>query len=247
MGYQIVITSGGTSEKIDNVRKITNSSSGKLGYTIANTLLENMEDSIEKIYYLSTKNAFRPAHEKIDYVEIEDTNDLKNAVEEVLKSHNIDYFIHSMAVSDYTVDFVTTAKQIAENIESHPEEDIYQSICSSNNSIVANKISSYEDDLIIKLKRTPKIISMIKDLSPNTYLVGFKLLDQVSSEELIAVAKRLRDKNRCDLVVANDLNSIRNGLHEAFLVRKDNSYVTARGKEDIAFQIMKEMFSENNE
>ena len=34
-----VITSGGISEKIDNVRKITNSSSGKLGMTIANHLL----------------------------------------------------------------------------------------------------------------------------------------------------------------------------------------------------------------
>ena len=33
---KIVITAGGTGEKIDNVRKITNSSSGKLGMTIAN-------------------------------------------------------------------------------------------------------------------------------------------------------------------------------------------------------------------
>ena len=33
---RIVITSGGTSERIDNVRKITNSSSGKLGMVIAN-------------------------------------------------------------------------------------------------------------------------------------------------------------------------------------------------------------------
>ena len=37
---KIIITSGGTSERIDNVRKITNSSCGKLGMTIANHLLE---------------------------------------------------------------------------------------------------------------------------------------------------------------------------------------------------------------
>ena len=36
---KIIITAGGTSEKIDNVRKITNSSSGRLGMTIANYLL----------------------------------------------------------------------------------------------------------------------------------------------------------------------------------------------------------------
>ena len=33
---KVVITAGGTSEKIDNVRKITNSSTGKLGLCIAN-------------------------------------------------------------------------------------------------------------------------------------------------------------------------------------------------------------------
>ena len=33
---KIVITAGGTSEKIDNVRKITNSSSGKTGIELAN-------------------------------------------------------------------------------------------------------------------------------------------------------------------------------------------------------------------
>ena len=31
---QVIITAGGTSERIDNVRKITNSSSGKLGVAI---------------------------------------------------------------------------------------------------------------------------------------------------------------------------------------------------------------------
>ena len=37
--YKVIITAGGTSEKIDNVRKITNSSSGKLGSVIASRLL----------------------------------------------------------------------------------------------------------------------------------------------------------------------------------------------------------------
>ena len=47
---KIIITSGGTSEKIDNVRKITNSSSGKLGMLIANHLLEENDDIF--IYYI---------------------------------------------------------------------------------------------------------------------------------------------------------------------------------------------------
>ena len=46
----VVITSGGTSEPIDNVRKITNSSSGKLGCTIAEEILKL--DNLDKIYYI---------------------------------------------------------------------------------------------------------------------------------------------------------------------------------------------------
>ena len=52
---KIIITSGGTSERIDNVRKITNSSSGKLGMTIANHLLEGNNDIM--IYYVCSKNS----------------------------------------------------------------------------------------------------------------------------------------------------------------------------------------------
>ena len=54
----IVITAGGLSEYIDNVRKITNSSTGKLGLVIANTFLSN--DNIDLIYYVCSKSALKP-------------------------------------------------------------------------------------------------------------------------------------------------------------------------------------------
>ncbi len=242
MKYKIIITSGGTSERIDNVRKITNSSSGKLGTLIASKLIELNDSNIEKIYYICSKNAIKPTNTKIEIIEIVDTNDLKVVVEKLLTREKIDYFVHAMAVSDYTVDFVTTATKITENIKNHPNEDIYDLICHNQDNIKTNKISSYESDLIIKLKRTPKIISIIKKLSPNTHLIGFKLLDGVSKEELFQVATNLRNKNNCDLVVANDLSNIRNGNHLAFIINKNDEYVTASGKEEIALKLIREMF-----
>lgn len=241
MKYKIIITAGGTSEKIDNVRKITNSSSGKLGCTIANKLIEK-EEKIEKIYYICSKNSYKPTHEKIEIIEIFDTNDLKNKTEELLSKEDINYFIHSMAVSDYTVDYVTNARKLSDNINNNRAKDVYDVIVHNNDNIIGNKISSNEDDLIIKLKRTPKIISLIKDLSPNTYLVGFKLLDGVTEEELIHVATNLKNKNKCDLVVANDLSNIRNGNHKAFIIKGENDYINALGKEDIAEKLISEMF-----
>lgn len=240
MKYKIIITAGGTSERIDNVRKITNSSSGKLGLTIANKLIKLESDNIDKIYYIAPKAALKPSHEKIEIVEIGDTNDLKMAVERLLTEDKIDYFIHSMAVSDYTVDFVTTADRIVKTIENNKEISLYDNIVDKNNAIIARKISSYEDDLMIKLKRTPKIISLIKDMSPETFLVGFKLLDGVSKEELLDVATKLKEKNRCDLVVANDLSKIRSGNHQAYILG-DDGYIEASGKEDIAEKLISEM------
>ena len=242
MKNKIIITAGGTSERIDNVRKITNSSSGKLGCTIANKLIALADDKIDKIYYICSKTSLKPEHEKIELIEIIDTNDLKNKVEELLTNENISYFIHSMAVSDYTVDFVTNAKKIAENINNNKDKDVFSLIVENKDNFNDSKISSYEDDLIIKLKRTPKIISLIKDLSPKTYLVGFKLLDGVTEEELIDVATKLKEKNKCDLVVANDLSNIRSGNHLAFIIGEENKYISASGKEDIAEKLISEMF-----
>ena len=237
----IVITAGGTSEKIDNVRKITNSSSGKLGCAIANKLIKLHEQKIEKIYYVCSKNSVKPNHEKIELIEIMDTKDLENIVRNLLTSININYFIHSMAVSDYTVDYVTTIDRLASNITNNKDKNIFDLICNHNDNLTDSKISSNEENLIIKLKKTPKIISMIKDISPSTYLVGFKLLDNVSEETLINTAVKLKDKNNCNLVVANDLENIRKGNHKAFIINKSNDYIAVSGKENIAEKLIEEM------
>lgn len=236
---KIIITAGGTSEKIDNVRKITNSSSGKLGMTIANHLLQENKDIL--IYYICSKNSLRPFDNRVKIIEIDGTIDLKNKIEKLLVNEHIDYFIHSMAVSDYMTDYVTTIEKIKESIR---KSDNIDEAFSNIEIVGGSKISSYESNLVIMLKPTPKIISIIKTLSPSTYLVGFKLLDGVSKEELIDVAKKLRNKNRCDLVVANDLSTIRNGEHIAYIIDKDDVIEESHGKNDIAKKLIRKMFND---
>ena len=233
---KIIITSGGTSEKIDNVRKITNSSTGKLGMTIANHLLEENDDIM--IYYVCSKNSQRPKDSRVKIIEINGTIDLKNTIERLLESEHIDCFIHSMAVSDYITDYITTIERIKESVNEHDDiDEAFNNI----KVIEGKKISSYEDSLVIVLKPTPKIISMIKKMSPKTYLVGFKLLDGVTKEELIEVARKLRDKNNCDLVVANDLANIRKGNHIGYIIDKNNKVEEAYGKDDIAKKLVRRM------
>ena len=54
----ILITSGGTSEPIDRIRSITNTSTGTLGSLIAKAF--SAADSTENIYYIHGKNAILP-------------------------------------------------------------------------------------------------------------------------------------------------------------------------------------------
>ena len=240
---KIIVTAGGTSEHIDKVRKITNSSSGKLGLAIVNELLETRED-VETIFYICSHKSEKPNNPKVKIIEIEGTMDLKQVVEKILTTEKIDYFIHSMAVSDYMVKNVTNSKLLAESIREQNTENIEESIKNNQKIITSSKISSNEQNLIIMLEPTPKIISVIKKISPETCLVGFKLLDGVGEEELIEVATKLREKNNCELVVANDLENIRRGNHKAFIIDRNGEKIIANGKEDIAKKLVRRMYND---
>ncbi len=221
----IVITSGGTSERIDMVRKITNSSSGRLGSLIASKFKN------DQVFYICAKKSIKPTGNNIKIIEIEGTKDLEKEVKHILTKNKIDVFIHSMAVSDYMVDYVTTSKLLSDN---YHQENLSTYLKNNKNRLTDKKISSYEDDLIIRLIKTPKIISMIKTLSPNTTLIGFKLLDDVPKRELIDVAIKLKDKNQCDYVVANDLKNINASKHIAYIINKNNEIIKTYTKEEIA-------------
>lgn len=220
---KIIITAGGTSERIDDVRTITNSSTGRLGYAIGSAFAEKYGDKIEKIYYLHGLRAKFVQHEKVVPVPIEGVLDLQEQLERLLKEEKIDAVIHAMAVSDYMVKEVTTLDKIRGTEDS-----------SNRVSLSGNKISSDIDDLIIHMKRSPKVIGSIKKLSPETVLVGFKLLSGVPHEELISVGSKLMDRNGCDFVLANDLREIGSDFHKGYLIHRDKSYDTMNTNEEIA-------------
>lgn len=240
MKKNIVITSGGTSEYIDKVRKITNSGTGKLGSMIANEFA--LRDDIDTIFYIHTPKAILPkfnTNVNLILIEVTDTKSVKNVVEKILIENNISIFIHSMAISDYYVDYVSTASLLTKEL--NMSQDIEKTLKNATNKLDnSSKLSSTEDNLIVVLKQTPKIINLIKKISPNTKLIGFKLLENVSNEYLFEIAKNLMKKNNCDYVVANDLKTIKNGNHKAFLLNnKNDTIIEMNGKKNIAKVITK--------
>lgn len=228
----VIVTAGGTTEYIDTVRKITNSGTGRLGAEIADKLA-----SKHRVFYIHAKGAVKPNifDKNIEAIEIVNVNDLKEAVSKVLTENNIDWFVHTMAVSDYSVDYVSSAEKMFENLKKNGLT--IDNIVNNPLRFDANeKISSQEDNLIIKLKKTPKIIDMIKPLSPKTRLIGFKLMVDVSPEELIETAWELQKRTHAEYIVTNDLNYIKNGRHKAFICDKVEA-TPVTGKSAIASAI----------
>lgn len=232
----IIITAGGTTESIDGVRSITNTSTGSLGVEIANVFEKNSNLHID---YIVGKHAKKPApssHLRLHVVT--DVASVEQKVVELLKKKNIDYFIHAMAISDFkvhTVESLSDAKtRLYQAIsEGNSPDDIVARFFQTNASTLTKKLSS-KDDIYIHMTKTPKIIHMIKTLSPSTSLIGFKLLENVSEDELIEVANALGKKNQCNYVIANDIKNIHANSHEAILLKEDEIVKRLHTKKEIA-------------
>lgn len=92
------------------------------------------------------------------------------------------------------------------------------------------------------LTLTPKVISKIKQMAPEVTLVGFKLLEGVSKEELYDVASKLRKKNKADYIVANDLAKIGNGKHWAMIINEKGITAECETKKEIAQTLERFLF-----
>jgi phosphopantothenoylcysteine decarboxylase/phosphopantothenate--cysteine ligase len=77
----------------------------------------------------------------------------------------------------------------------------------------AEKIKS-GGELTLRLKPTSKIIKTVRSRHPELKMVGFKAETFLSDEDLISRAKESMEKNRLDLVVANDVGKGGMGTEE---------------------------------
>lgn len=211
----IVITAGGTVEAIDGVRSIRNTSSGKLGANIADVLKNQWKDA--RIIYLANRHAVRPQTEH-SWIETTSVLDVEEKIRKILENEKVDIFIHSMAVADYFV----------EGVELEDGRFI------DTATLQTGKLSSDGESMKVVLKRAPKIISLIKKIQPLVYLVGFKLLNDTTEENLFNVGFNLLRKNRCNLVIANDLTHIRSGEHRALFIVPEKKSEKVNGKAEIS-------------
>jgi phosphopantothenate---cysteine ligase (CTP) len=215
----VVVTGGGTVAPIDEVRYLTNLSSGRFSAALTEAWLRRGAD-VWHIHAPKAELPFQRAarfdldrpsdeasaeHKRLERLRHEyaavrrrlhltplragTVADYAATLERVLRSTPIDVAMLAMAVSDY-----------------EPEP-------------TAGKLDSGRDSLVLHCRRTPKVIRSVRDWSPETYLVGFKLMVGSTPESLILRAKEAGQTNRADLTLANDLGPLRQGRHTVHLVR----------------------------
>lgn len=194
---EVVITAGGTREKIDDVRYISNFSSGRLGHAIARIYGAEKEreysrtgvfpGSVSLLAPQSTIDRFGEI-KGVQHVPFESTRDLRARL---LGIQAAGIVIHSAAVADYIPEYVY------------------------------GKIRSDKEELNLKLQRAPKILAELREhFGSDATLVGFKLLSGVEKATLQQVGERQIQDNDLDFCIANDLQNITKESREVTIIQR---------------------------
>jgi phosphopantothenoylcysteine decarboxylase/phosphopantothenate--cysteine ligase len=134
-------------------------------------------------------------------IHVETAQEMYDAVVSELKSERTDVVIATAAVGDWALD-----KQYSHK--------------------VSTRITP---ELVVKLRPTPKIIDVIKEISPKTFLVAFRAEYKISDEDLIQSAYDRLKASKADLIAANDVGregvGFRVDTNEVFIVDGDRKVV----------------------
>jgi phosphopantothenoylcysteine decarboxylase / phosphopantothenate---cysteine ligase len=211
-----LITAGPTREAIDQVRFISNASSGKMGIALAQACARGGAGNVCLILGPGASLPTDFDSRKIKTRSVVSTEDMLNAASEELSSRKYDVFISAGAPADYSV--------------ASPKK---------------GKINTEENDrLSIQLSATPKIISVVKERYPDVCVVAFKAEYGANENELIRKARESLEKSGSDLVVANDVGRADIGFgsdyNEVVLVPKggEPKVLKKASKDEIASQIL---------
>lgn len=211
---KILIASGGTKIQIDDVRHIDNISSGRRGAKLAEEFAKNNHNVI----FFHRKGSVKPFEMKIDVNNIDDG--IKHI--EHIKTLNIDVKYETFNTYD---EYRTNLKQTIAYFK--PDAVLLPAAVSD---FGVDKIDGKIHDLeCIKMTPLPKIIGEIRSYY-NGFICGFKLLSNVSNDELLKAAhKTLNSLGEGDnsMIAANDLSKIRNNDKKMLLVFKNNHVISS--------------------
>jgi phosphopantothenoylcysteine decarboxylase/phosphopantothenate--cysteine ligase len=177
-----IVTAGPTFEKLDEVRRLTNFSTGTLGTELANFLAERGHE-IELLRGQGATCRIEPKAQRVRGFGT--TTDLREQLK-ALSGGGVEAVFHAAAVSDFTFG------KIWERAADGTLKEIH-----------AAKIFTRGGNLLAELKPTPKIISELRGWFPTAFLAGWKYELEWDRGAAIGAARRQLADNRTDACVVN--------------------------------------------
>src|ERR1041384_762771 len=160
-----IVTAGPTYETMDNVRRLTNFSTGRLGTELANFLAARSHE----VALLIGEQATYCGERKAKRTEVFSTTENLRERLESFSGKNIDAVFHAAAVSDYTFGKIWLRSPSGEMSE-----------------IKSGKISTRAGTLLAELVPTPKVIGSLRGWFPKAKLVGWKYEVDGDRDDVVA-------------------------------------------------------------
>ncbi|MEI6187265.1 MAG: bifunctional phosphopantothenoylcysteine decarboxylase/phosphopantothenate--cysteine ligase CoaBC, partial [Alphaproteobacteria bacterium] len=213
VGKKILITAGPTIEQIDAVRYISNFSSGKMGYAIAQSA---QKMGAEVVLISGPTNLTKPAGIKTE--NINSANDMLNKVFEHIAQTDI--FIACAAVADYTP-IVTHQNKIKKQqnnlqLELKPTVDIVKEVAKMKDKIFVVGFAAETDDVLgyAQKKLSDKNLDMIVVNDVSDGAVFGRYVNQVSiltkhSQQFTHTSPQSK-KNIADIILQRIAQEINN-------------------------------------
>lgn len=213
----ILITSGGTKVRIDEVRHVGNMSSGRFGADIARAALK----SGNNVIFLCAKGSMRPDEVTLN---LGHGKNITQVLQELLGDDDLMWGCRNLLTVDTFADFDEYATKLQEHlVRAKPDVTILAAAVSDYGMPpVGGKISSDEESITFTMTKLPKLITKVKTWCPKTFLVGFKLLVGSTPDQMHDAAMKQIHGAKSDLVVANDLHDIKQGKHTLHIFSPTN-------------------------
>lgn len=178
-----IVTAGPAFEPLDDVRRLTNFSTGRLGTELANYLAARGH----KVVLLVGETATYAGERRASRVEIFTTTaDLREKLK-LLSSKKADAIFHAAAVSDFSFGRIFAPDAANKLVEIKG----------------AKKISTRQGKLLVELLPTPKIIAELRGWFPKTKITGWKFEADGKRADAIAAARKQIADCTTDLCVVN--------------------------------------------
>ena len=178
-----ILTAGPTYESLDDVRRLTNFSTGKLGSQLADFLTDHGHAVTLLLGYYAVYQGEQKAREIQTFTT---TADLSARLQKLTGQPTVNAVFHAAAVSDFTFGKIW---------ERLPSGELTE--------LRAGKISTRRGTLLAELIPTTKIIGALRQWFPTARLVGWKYEVDGDRDQVLEKAQQQITENKTDACVAN--------------------------------------------